>query len=717
MKKILKAVALLVCLLLPLSAMAMETIADKDLSSVTGQAGVSINLDANINLQIDAIAWGDKDGLGTTEASGAGWIGVEALEANVRIKLRDDLINGAFGGVTDGALTWGLANGTAVQADIDTITPLLVAFIDAYNTMYSTTFTYTLDAAGLGGAMSGALGDPSAVAGYPGIAPSFGDLVARTTGTNADGYAAYETYEYYSGQIQPLTIDVATDSTTNHGVADTTFVRIGLGSIGIYVSSMDLTPALGSSAATLDQELGALYIGDLTVLINKASYVDIYNGRATGQGVTLGMNVVIDEISVDELSWGDEDGFTIPEGSTLTNYAGYVGLQNTTIAGLEILGPVAIDVATSAVGGKEAGVATTFVRIGFDGLNVKVGDLDSTVVLSRTKDFTGATDTLGSIYMSDLDITFDTGYVDIYNYNGKSGVVLDFGLAIASFDIDTISWGDADGVSAGFTTTNIDNPGYVGLKDLNLTNLTVGGIVTIDVATVLASDAAPTIHAVNTTFVRIGFDDLAIGIDSMDATVALGTAKDALAQELGSIYMSTLDVLVNGNLDISSHVGTQGVVFDMDLDIDVSNIAAVSWGDDDVDGIGAAAGFVGLKDLTIGTMTVVGKVAIDVAHVVDAPTSYGLLTGPQALMYAGYYSHLMSPVSTTFVHIALGSGDATDNTTTPLAIGISNLGFDIALDSVATLANAGLSGTGMLGSVYMGGVDVRVNGWVDIAAH
>ena len=88
--------------------------------------------------------------------------------------------------------------------------------------------------------------------------------------------------------------------------------------------------------------------------------------------------------------------------------------------------------------------------------------------------------------MSDLDITFDTGYVDIYNYNGKSGVVLDFGLSIASLDIATMSWGDADGVSAGFTTTtDIDNPGYVGLKDLNLTNLTVGGIVTIDVATVL----------------------------------------------------------------------------------------------------------------------------------------------------------------------------------------------------------------------------------------
>ena len=210
--------------------------------------------------------------------------------------------------------------------------------------------------------------------------------VIAASGALADpNFPAYQTYSYYSDQIQPLTIDVATDSGTGHGVAGTTFVRIGLGSIGIYVSSMDLTPALGSSTSTLNQELGDVYIGDITVLINKASYVDIYNGRASGQGVTLGMNVVIDSISVNQLSWGDVDGFTIPEGSTITNNAGYVGLQNTTIAGLQILGPVAIDVATSAIGDKEALVATTFVRIGFDGLNVKVGDLDSTVVLSQDK--------------------------------------------------------------------------------------------------------------------------------------------------------------------------------------------------------------------------------------------------------------------------------------------------------------------------------------------
>ena len=117
MKKILKAIALIACLLLPLSAMAMTTIADNDLSTVTGQSGVSINLDTNINLQIDAIAWGDKDGLGTTEASGAGWIGVENLNANVRIKLRDDLINGALAGAMAGALTWGGTYGAVMTAN------------------------------------------------------------------------------------------------------------------------------------------------------------------------------------------------------------------------------------------------------------------------------------------------------------------------------------------------------------------------------------------------------------------------------------------------------------------------------------------------------------------------------------------------------------------------------------------------------------------------
>jgi len=66
MKKILKAIALIVCLVFPLSAMAMTTIGDSDLSTVTGQSGVSINLDVNMDLHLDTVAWGDSDGLANT---------------------------------------------------------------------------------------------------------------------------------------------------------------------------------------------------------------------------------------------------------------------------------------------------------------------------------------------------------------------------------------------------------------------------------------------------------------------------------------------------------------------------------------------------------------------------------------------------------------------------------------------------------------------------
>ena len=54
---------------------------------------------------------------------------------------------------------------------------------------------------------------------------------------------------------------------------------------------------------------------------------------------------------------------------------------------------------------------------------------------------------------------------------------------------------------------------------------------------------------------------------------------------------------------------------------------------------------------------------------------------------------------------------------TPWQSVLATWAFDIALDSAKTLAGAGMAGSGLLGSVYMGGVDVRVNGWVDIAAH
>jgi len=54
---------ILAILLLPLSVWAMTPVTDADLSNVTGQAGVSINADLTMNINIGTMAWGDSDGV------------------------------------------------------------------------------------------------------------------------------------------------------------------------------------------------------------------------------------------------------------------------------------------------------------------------------------------------------------------------------------------------------------------------------------------------------------------------------------------------------------------------------------------------------------------------------------------------------------------------------------------------------------------------------
>ena len=93
MKKLLTAIALIACLILPLSAMAMSTIADNELSTVTGQAGVSINIDVTANLTIGTVGWGDADGF--TGYTNMGFVGMDNLNMSIHVGGRQD---GVFSG-------------------------------------------------------------------------------------------------------------------------------------------------------------------------------------------------------------------------------------------------------------------------------------------------------------------------------------------------------------------------------------------------------------------------------------------------------------------------------------------------------------------------------------------------------------------------------------------------------------------------------------------
>jgi hypothetical protein len=78
-----KVFAIAVLILLPVSVLAMSPLSDEDLSSINGQAGVSIMPNITMNIHIDVLAWGDSDGLGSDNIWGVktsgGYVGVKNL--------------------------------------------------------------------------------------------------------------------------------------------------------------------------------------------------------------------------------------------------------------------------------------------------------------------------------------------------------------------------------------------------------------------------------------------------------------------------------------------------------------------------------------------------------------------------------------------------------------------------------------------------------------
>jgi hypothetical protein len=194
------------------------------------------------------------------------------------------------------------------------------------------------------------------------------NLWIRARTDTSDIYNSYSTL-----MLKPITIDIATDPTTGHGVAGTTYVRFGLGALQISMDALQFEVARGSHAATnyigvtpsLNQGMGIVSIGGLCIWINPWSYVDIYNGRVnnttTAQGVTIGLNIIVDHVTLDYISWGDPDG--LPGGYSSnqspppgfmwvsTSTAGYVGINNfqignNTSPAITITGAVSIDVLT-----------------------------------------------------------------------------------------------------------------------------------------------------------------------------------------------------------------------------------------------------------------------------------------------------------------------------------------------------------------------------------
>jgi len=766
MKKIFMAIAFVAMLMLPLMAFSMSQVSDSDLSTVTGQSGVSVNLDVSMDLHADTIAWGDADGIGSIAGTGGGWVGLSSLDASgIRVRLRQDLGNlangykaamvtqggimttqggimytqGAImttqggimytqGGImtTQGAImtTQGAimgteyavgsvqtvitgAGGSGTNMAVDLATPAVIAALSTAAGGGNTDAGALLTAAGTYNTAEGtysaaATSYGAAQATYNPAATSYSGAVT-TYDAAATAYTVAETgLTTTLTGIKPLTIDVATG--TKESVSNVTYVHIGTGSLEIGMTSLVANVGLGNYVTGNAPNLTQT-LGSIYLggLLANVNGSSYIDIYKDPTASSTGAGVAIGlNLTVDNITMAALS-WGDADGAPYIS-TDYQGSVSTT-AGYVGLKNVDIENLTVA-GAVHINVATTthtFVRISFANLGIGMTSMDADVVTAANAALTTNPGTLGSLYLSNLSLTLTNGQVDISAPTGSMGVVLDLGV-VANATLGTLAWGDKDGVSG-------DPEGWVGIKNLTINHMVLGGQVTLNVAT----DATYVVGATNLTYVRVGLNAFSISMTSMQGDVALGASKTNLNQTLGSFYLGNLhNMAVNGSLDL--HVGnsgstvTQGVVLNFNnVTVASLTIDSLSWGDIDGIGGGSSAGYVGLKDLNITNLVISGPVSIDVATIrASASDNYQL------------YGAVNPIISPSFVHIGLGSGIAGGPsisggvfTAGTLGIQLGAFAADAKLASDKTLTTA----AGTLGKLFVGNLMVGMNGWVDIGAH
>jgi hypothetical protein len=343
------------------------------------------------------------------------------------------------------------------------------------------------------------------------------------------------------------------------------------------------------------------------------------------------------------------------------------------------------------------------------------------------------------------------------NVTGQAGVSIATDINISA-TIDTLAWGDSDGIDS----NTADSQGWIGLTQFKMDNLRVRldtamlsnpsqiRLFTIDVAT---GTHGPAAAPVTGTYVHIGIGSQYITMDNMSANVRLGGDKTTLStagagKTLGDFTITNLAMRFDGMqsyVDIYAHEGA-GVTMDLNIVITSLTIAGLAWGDND--GLGTLeiyntkapgpegnhfalqhggdftnAGYVGLKNMAITNLTVKGQVMIDVASIDSAAIG---ITGADAAAIAASYAARTPVVGLLAVYQMMLMTGYDGGTTgviirlNDMKIGMSTFDADVVLANNAqlTLSN-GLNGqqNSTLGSIYMKDVNVTIDGWVGIFAH
>jgi hypothetical protein len=207
----------------------------------------------------------------------------------------------------------------------------------------------------------------------------------------------------------------------------------------------------------------------------------------------------------------------------------------------------------------------------------------------------------------------------------QSGVSINANLTM-DMSINTIAWGDSDGLGTGTTK------GYIGCKNFDLKGVTINSQDTLgaDFRPITIDVATSNTYGTNVTFIRYGLGTLKIGMPGQTIDVALGddigTAGSGLDQILGQSYMdlSTIEFdpesyvdIWAGNIVNGTGTGGSGVGVNQTLNLKIKNfnLTTVAWGDTDGLGGTSAPGFIGIRNLQLTTagnpITITGTMSIN----------------------------------------------------------------------------------------------------------
>jgi len=377
---------------------------------------------------------------------------------------------------------------------------------------------------------------------------------------------------------------------------------------------------------------------------------------------------------------------------------------------------------------------------------------------------------------------------------GQAGVNINANLTM-DITMGTLAWGDSDGVPL-----TAGSGGFVGVSGLNITNLVIKART--ESTDTYGSNAFGTYSAYSTdprrlrlcpimidvardasgnlndgkTFVRIGLGSLQIKMGDLTMDVALGkftTGTNAvhLNEVMGRVFIGGMNMYISpaSYVDIFSHDNC-GVTMSLNVIIDKLALTAVSWGD--TDGLtggnpivgsspahnwfdsNATGGYVGLTDIYLGSISIVGRVAIDVATTTTDPANSVYLEHyREKLAYGKYMSDFFvaypsatpaeiaarvtaysqtsqnnyltgginaATPSLTIIHFTFGKTGATGS---DFVINVKDIirgtvRLNSEKDLVVDTLGANQKGT-ELGDIYISGMNVSIDrgSWVDIWAH